>query len=130
MSKHTVQAFLQKRFESYSKNHRLPLYQLKGISRLSSCRTSSMGGHALYCDNGHLNGYWYNSCGHRSCPQCGALKREQWLKKVDSFILDTSHHYWVFTLPHGVFQGSCRLMFKFMLLYYLLLRFLISPGLT
>ncbi|WP_375320581.1 IS91 family transposase [Aliivibrio logei] len=104
MGKHTVQTFLQKRFESYSKNHRLPLYQLKGISRLSSCRTSSMGGHALYCDNGHLNGYWYNSCGHRSCPQCGALKREQWLKKVDSFILDTSHHHWVFTLPHELHE--------------------------
>lgn len=63
-----------------------------------------MGGHALYCDKGHLNGYWYNSCGHRSCPQCGALKRERWQHKVESLLLDSPHHHWVFTLPHDLHE--------------------------
>ncbi|RWX52694.1 transposase zinc-binding domain-containing protein, partial [Photobacterium chitinilyticum] len=60
---HTVQSFMQQALEPYLKSHRLPRYQLKGASRLRACRTAAMGGHALYCGNGHFNGYWYNSCG-------------------------------------------------------------------
>jgi hypothetical protein len=98
----TLQQVLQQHFPEYERTHKLPLYQLKGVSALMKCRTAIMGGHALYCEKGHLNGYWYNSCGHRSCPQCGALKKEKWLRKVDSFLLDSPHHHWVFTLPHAL----------------------------
>ena len=104
---YTVQSFMQQALEPYLKSHRLPRYQLKGASRLRACRTAAMGGHALYCGNGHFNGYWYNSCGHRSCPQCGALKREQWQRKVEGFILDCPHHHWVFTLPHALHVLWC-----------------------
>lgn len=100
----TLQQVLQQHFPDYDRMHKLPLYQLKGVSALLKCRTAIMGGHALYCNKGHLNGYWYNSCGHRSCPQCGALKKEQWLRKVDSFLLDSPHHHWVFTLPHALHE--------------------------
>ena len=50
----------------------------------------------------HLNGVWYNSCHHRSCPKCNTLKAEQWLQKTQSLLLDCPHHHWVFTLPHDL----------------------------
>ncbi len=100
----TVQKVLQKHSSEYLRTHKLPLYQLKGVSSLLKCRTSVMGGHALYCDNGHFNGCWYNSCGHRSCAQCGALKRVRWQAKVESILLDSAHHHWVFTLPHELHE--------------------------
>jgi hypothetical protein len=81
MSRSTVQGFLQASFNHYQKNHRLPLYQIKAAELLIRCRTEALGGHSVYCEDGHLNGVWYNSCRHRSCPQCSALKSEQWRKR-------------------------------------------------
>jgi hypothetical protein len=100
MKRSTVQSFLQEHFTQYQQSHLMPLYQLKAVTRLMSCRTEALGGHAIYCEEGHLNGVWYNSCKHRSCPQCGAINSAQWLKKSESLVLECKHHHWIFTLPH------------------------------
>jgi hypothetical protein len=102
MNTTTVQSFLQNSFINYQKTHRLPLYQIKAASQLMRCRTKALGGHTVYCEDGHLNGVWYNSCKHRSCPQCSALKSEQWQQKADSLLLNCKHHHWVYTLPHDL----------------------------
>jgi len=102
MKESTVQGFLQTSFTLYQKSHRLPLYQIKAAELLMRCRTEALGGHSVYCDEGHLNGVWYNSCRHRSCPQCNALKSEQWQQRAESLLLDCKHHHWVFTLPHDL----------------------------
>lgn len=100
MNRHTVQSCLNQGLSDYQNHHKLPLYQLKAVSRLMVCRTAKLGGHSVYCENGHLNGVWYNSCQHRSCPQCSAFKSEQWLENTRRLLLDCPHHHWVFTLPH------------------------------
>lgn len=80
----------------------MPLYQIKAAEKLMLCRTEALGGHAVYCEDGHLNGVWYNSCKHRSCPQCSAMKSEQWLLKAETLLLQCQHHHWVFTLTHDL----------------------------
>ena len=102
MSKITVQSFLQESFPAYQQSHSMPLYQIKAAEKLMKCRTAALGGHALYCEEGHLNGVWYNSCRHRSCPQCNRLKSAQWQQKAESLLLECKHHHWVFTLPHDL----------------------------
>jgi len=102
MNSSTVQGFLQASFTNYQKTHRLPLYQIKAAEQLMRCRTKALGGHSVYCVDGHLNGVWYNSCRHRSCPQCSALKSEQWQQRAESLLLNCKHHHWVFTLPHDL----------------------------
>ena len=102
MNRSTVQSFLQQALPDYQKHHAMPLYQLKAASKLMACRTQALGGHAVYCEDGHLNGVWYNSCRHRSCPQCSALKSAQWLNNVEALLLNCQHHHWVFTLPHDL----------------------------
>ncbi len=102
MSQSTVQSFLQASFPHYQKTHALPLYQIKAAEQLMRCRTEALGGHSVYCEDGHLNGVWYNSCRHRSCPQCSALKAEQWQQRVEARLLNSKHHHWVFTLPHDL----------------------------
>jgi len=102
MSEATVQTFLKASFTHYQQTHALPLYQLKAAEKLMSCRTEALGGHSVYCEDGHLNGVWYNSCRHRSCPQCSALKSEQWQQRVEALLLKSKHHHWVFTLPHDL----------------------------
>jgi len=107
MSKVTVQSFLQENFPKYQENHSMPLYQIKAAEQLMKCRTAALGGHALYCEEGHLNGIWYNSCKHRSCPQCSALKSAQWQQRAESLLLKCQHHHWVFTLPHDLHTIWC-----------------------
>jgi len=102
MERATVQGFLKSSFINYQKNHPLPLYQIKGAEQLMRCRTEALGGHSVYCEDGHLNGVWYNSCRHRSCPQCSALKSEQWQLRAEALLLNCKHHHWVFTLPHDL----------------------------
>jgi len=102
MNVSTVQSFLQASFTHYQKNHRLPLYQIKAAEQLMRCRTEALGGHSVYCEEGHLNGVWYNSCRHRSCPQCSALKSAQWQQRTEAMLLNCKHHHWVFTLPHDL----------------------------
>jgi len=104
MSGATVQTFLKASFTHYQNTHALPLYQLKAAEKLMRCRTEALGGHSVYCEDGHLNGVWYNSCRHRSCPQCSALKSEQWQQRVEARLLNSKHHHWVFTLPHDLHE--------------------------
>ena len=64
------------------------------------CRTEKLGGHTQYCENGHVNGVWYNSCKDRACPKCKGIHSERWLLKTESVLLRCPHHHIIFTLPH------------------------------
>lgn len=99
MEKHTVQRILNQHLERFLKNHKIPLHQHKALRQLSACRTERLGGHAQYCENGHLAGIWYNSCKHRSCPQCRGKATEEWLINTQRVLLDCPHHHVIFTLP-------------------------------
>lgn len=64
------------------------------------CRSVALGGHVKKCPNGHVEGVWYNSCGHRSCPQCSHLPKERWLEKQKSRLLACDHFHAIFTIAH------------------------------
>ena len=98
----TVQSLLNSKLGDYLTRHKLPLYQHKALSAMVSCRTKALGGHSVYCENDHLHGIWYNSCKHRNCPQCHAIGTERWLLKLNDLVLDTTHHHWIFTIPHDL----------------------------
>lgn len=96
----SVNQILNDHFYEYRQSHGVALHQLKAAYQFMKCRTSALGGHSIYCPNGHLNGVFYNSCKHRNCPQCCALPSEQWLQATSNLLLKDTHHHWVFTLPH------------------------------
>lgn len=99
MDKPTLQGLLQQELNGVLSRNTLPLYQLKTLSQLSVCRTKALGGHTQYCENGHLNGVWYNSCKNRSCPQCRGMASEEWLRNTQKVLLNCPHHHIIFTLP-------------------------------
>ena len=45
---------------------------------------------------------WYNSCRHRSCPQCASLQTERWLALQQARLLACDHYHVIFTLPHDL----------------------------
>lgn len=100
MDKPTVQKILRQRKTELFEKLNLPLFQIKALENMSVCRTETLGAHAQYCENGHLDGVWYNSCRNRSCPQCQNLAKAQWLENTQRFLLDCPHHHVIFTIPH------------------------------
>src|SRR5213593_4564959 len=66
------------------------------------CRTAALGGHIQACPDGHFTRIWYNSCRHRSCPQCAYLPTERWLALQQARLLACDHSHVIFTLPHDL----------------------------
>jgi hypothetical protein len=102
MEEVTLQGILSNELEGVLSRRSLSLFQIKALSKLSCCRTASLGGHSQYCSNGHLNGVWYNSCKHRSCPQCRGIAKEEWLQNTQRILLDCPHHHVIFTIPSSL----------------------------
>jgi hypothetical protein len=66
------------------------------------CRTAALGGHIQACPDGQVARIWYNSCRHRSCPQCAYLQTERWLALQRARLLACDHYHVIFTLPHDL----------------------------
>lgn len=96
----TLQHVLQHAYAGYAQTHKVPAHQRRAAEQLLRCRTAALGGHVQRCENGHIQGVWYNSCHHRSCPQCRGVPMEQWLAQQQARLLDCPHRHIVFTIPH------------------------------
>lgn len=95
----TVQEILQQHWQSFRQRHKLPAYVVRAAERMRDCRTAALGGHKTTCECGRLERVWYNSCKHRSCPQCDYLEMEKWLSRQEARILACPHYHVVFTVP-------------------------------
>ena len=74
--------------------------QVKALSNITQCRTSSMGGHEETCDTCGEIRYSYNSCGDRHCPKCQISKQAVWVEDLVDATLPVRHFHIIFTVPH------------------------------
>ena len=87
------------------------------FSKLHVCHTAGNGCHVYRCNNAgchHLH-HQYHSCGNRHCPNCGGLKKEQWVQNLRASLLPTTYYHVVFTLPHElhpIMLGNRKALFK------------------
>jgi len=70
----TLQTIFQDAFPAYEQRHALPAHVRRAAHAIIQCRTAALGGHIQACPDGHVARVWYNSCRHRSCPQCAYLQ--------------------------------------------------------
>lgn len=98
--KNAIQLLLQQHFAQYARHYRLPLHHHRAAYQLQHCRTATLGGHVQACPAGHIERVWYNSCKHRTCPQCNQIQIERWLEKQKARLLDYRHHHLIFTVSH------------------------------
>jgi len=76
----TVQQLLQKHVQPVNKN----LHVQKVLQRIKTCRTSALGYHVYQCSDekcGHVK-HQYHSCRDRHCPNCGAVKKQEWIEEL------------------------------------------------
>jgi hypothetical protein len=95
----TLQSIFRQHFGAYAATRRPPLRHHKAAAALTSCRTAALGGHVQACPEGHVERVGYNSCKHRSCPQCAYVQVERWLAAQQTRLLACDHYHGVFTLP-------------------------------
>lgn len=96
----TLQRLFQRHFSQLAETERLPPHWYRAANSLSRCRTAALGGHVQACPAGHVERVWYNSCKHRSCPQCKGLQMARWLQQQRARLLDCPHYHIIFTIPH------------------------------
>jgi hypothetical protein len=96
----TVQKIMKTEYKAFEQTRKLPLYVRKAADAIIQCRTAELGGHIQACPEGHYHRQWYNSCRHRSCPQCNWIRIEQWLEKQKEKILACAHYHMIFTFPY------------------------------
>ena len=96
----TLQTIFQEAFPAYEQTHPLPAHVRRAARAIMQCRTAALGGHVQACPDGHMSRIWYNSCRHRSCPQCAYLQTERWLALQRARLLACDHYHMIFTLPH------------------------------
>ena len=91
-------------------------YSQAVLSRLSRCHTAAIGVHHYRCSNEgckHMH-YQYHSCGNRHCPNCGGMKRNEWIEDRMGELLPTTYFHLVFTLPQelrSLCMGNRKLLF-------------------
>lgn len=95
-----IQNLYRLHFPGFAKHNAFSFTMSRAATQFMNCRTACMGGHVNSCPEGHYHQIAYNSCRHRSCPQCSWLPREQWLSEWKTRLLVCPHHHTIFTLPH------------------------------
>lgn len=74
--------------------------QHRAVWALQNCRTLTMGGHVHQCQTcpGQRE-YGFNSCHHKSCPQCGRTATADWVQREQSKLIPAPYFMVTFTLP-------------------------------
>lgn len=98
-------------------HHSFNAYSKAVFTQLHHCHTAALGIHTYKCNDAACNHVHqqYHSCGNRHCPNCGGLKKEQWIEDLTASLLPTGYYHVVFTLPHEfnpIIMGNRKELFK------------------
>ena len=86
--------------ERYLSDAGVPPVVWRAWRSIQECRTAALGGHAVVCPRGHVEGVWYNACRNRACPRCASYRVRLWLERQARTLLGCAHHHIIFTIPH------------------------------
>lgn len=71
----------------------------RAVRALTRCRTPETGGHLHACGACGTRGFFWHSCNHRSCPQCGKAATAQWVERELGKRVGAPYFMVTFTLP-------------------------------
>jgi len=116
----TIRQKLQQQVFQHAYQHTVNPYSKAVFGQLARCHTAQQGMHQLRfsdssCGQVQLQ---YHNCGNRHCPNCGGMRRQQWLDDKTSELLPTAYYHVVFTLPHelnSLIMGNRKVLFRLLL---------------
>lgn len=80
--------------------HFISWEQQKTSDAIMKCKSGALGYNLSECTECGFKVIHANSCRNRNCPNCQAVKKELWVDKRRSEVIDTPYFHVVFTLPH------------------------------
>jgi hypothetical protein len=83
------------------------------LQRLKICRTAALGYHVYRCSDdecGHIK-YQYHSCRDRHCPNCGAIKKQEWIEARTQELLPVKYYHELNSLVMGHRKILYKLLF-------------------
>jgi len=112
-----IRQLLQQKIFGHSCIESFNPYSRAIFNRLRICHTAGIGVHHLKCNKTSCSNeqYQYHSCGDRHCPNCGGMKKEQWLQDRMCELLPTTYYHLVFTLPQelrSLVMGNRTILFN------------------
>ena len=111
----TLQQLLQRHHLPFGASTNMHVQNV--LQQLRICGTAALGYHVYRCsdeDCGHIK-YQYHSCRNRHCPQCGAIKKQEWIEARLQELLPVKYYHVVFTLPHelnSLIMGHRKILYK------------------
>lgn len=99
MNNPTIQDIFNFDKDEYIKTHKLSKEQWKVINAISRCKTEELGFHTMTCQECGETFISFNSCRNRHCPMCQAYKKEEWIQKESSNLLDCPYFHIITTVP-------------------------------
>lgn len=115
MEQSQIKSLLQSKIFGHSSVKQFNPYSQAVLKKLSDCHTIRLGMHVYGCNHCRHVHHQYHSCGNRHCPNCGGLKREQWMQDRLSELLPTTYFHIVFTLPQelrSLAMGNRKTLFN------------------
>lgn len=99
MNNPTIQDIFISGKDEYIKNNKLSKEQWKVFNAILRCRTEKLGFHTITCQECGETFVLFNSCRNRHCPMCQAYKKEQWIQKETSNLLNCTYFHIITTVP-------------------------------
>lgn len=100
MSKYSIQDIFNLYGNQYIKNHSLSKEQWKVFNSITNCGTKELGYHISTCLDCGEEYFGFNSCRNRHCPMCQNYKREKWIQKESSYLLESKYFHIITTVPY------------------------------
>lgn len=100
--KYEVADIFNRYWADYCVRHKVHNEQSKVVKAMMYCRTSKLGGHIEFCNNGDCDYELkaFNSCRNRNCNKCQYSKQLEWVHNRLKELLPVPYFHQVFTLPH------------------------------
>jgi len=102
MSRGIVQRIFNDHFAVYRAKSNIHCRENYAAWCIMTCRSEEQGYHIDACPKGDYQQMVYNSCKHRSCPQCGATDTELWLQRRKAQALNCPYFHIVYTISHDL----------------------------
>lgn len=96
-----IQKIWQASYEDFCNSGRFQSDVQRRASRsILLCKTGRLGVTVLRCDDCGRVVCRNHSCRNRNCPNCQAVRKEQWTDSRRAEVIDAPYFHVVFTLPH------------------------------
>ena len=99
MAEYPIQKIFSRSWAAYAATHDPTDVQTRAALSITACKTGALGQNYSLCQECGFLAACNNSCRNRSCPNCQAVLKEEWIDARRAEVIDGPYFHVVFTVP-------------------------------